>query len=216
MKVRVLGDYHYNVPTYLADIKDCESSIQLGDLAFNFKFLDIYKVDAAKHKFFKGNHDSYDPQWNNLPHDLGDYGPVPSLPNSFFMRGAWSIDQKWRREGIDWWADEELSYRKLQDLFAAYATAKPDIVLSHQTADDIVPLMGLDPGFAFRMGHKEAYPATRTGQTLNMCLNLHRPKLWLFGHYHRDFDEVIHGTRFICLTADPNLQCKQRYFDIEV
>lgn len=27
----------------------------------------------------------------------------------------------------------------------------------------------------------------------------HKPKLWLFGHWHMPFDEVVSGTRFICL-----------------
>jgi hypothetical protein len=27
----------------------------------------------------------------------------------------------------------------------------------------------------------------------------HKPKLWIFGHWHVPFDEVIAGTRFICL-----------------
>lgn len=28
---------------------------------------------------------------------------------------------------------------------------------------------------------------------------MHQPRIWLFGHWHFDFDGVIDGTRFICL-----------------
>jgi hypothetical protein len=31
---------------------------------------------------------------------------------------------------------------------------------------------------------------------------LHQPKLWVFGHYHTDYDEVIQGTRFVCVNKD--------------
>ncbi len=214
-KIRAIGDIHQNTSTYLNIIKDCERSIQLGDLGFNYKFLD--KVDSKKHQFIFGNHENFNILKNNPPpHLLPDYGTHPEFPSIFLCSGAWSIDQKFRREGIDWWPDEELSYRSLQDLIAAYDTARPEIVLSHQTADNIVPLMGLDPNFAFRMGHGQAYPPTRTGLALNECLRIHRPKLWIFNHYHHDFDQTIDGTRFICLTADPNLDRKQRYFDIEI
>jgi hypothetical protein len=29
--------------------------------------------------------------------------------------------------------------------------------------------------------------------------SIHKPDLWIFGHWHCDADEVIDGTRFICL-----------------
>lgn len=30
-------------------------------------------------------------------------------------------------------------------------------------------------------------------------LEIHRPKVWVFGHYHIDKDFELNGTRFICL-----------------
>lgn len=29
----------------------------------------------------------------------------------------------------------------------------------------------------------------------------HKPKLWIFGHYHHNIDRVINGCRFICIDS---------------
>src|SRR5262245_14865759 len=28
---------------------------------------------------------------------------------------------------------------------------------------------------------------------------IHKPKLWVFGHWHRSFDKALRSTRFVCL-----------------
>jgi len=40
---------------------------------------------------------------------------------------------------------------------------------------------------------------TRTGQLLDQMFEYHKPKIWIFGHYHVGMDKEINGTRFICL-----------------
>jgi hypothetical protein len=40
---------------------------------------------------------------------------------------------------------------------------------------------------------------SRTSQFLDHLLAVHRPRLWLFGHYHHDWSETIGPTRFICV-----------------
>ena len=41
---------------------------------------------------------------------------------------------------------------------------------------------------------------TRTGMALEAMFEIHKPKVWIFGHWHCNADEVIDGTRFICLS----------------
>lgn len=41
--------------------------------------------------------------------------------------------------------------------------------------------------------------SSRTDQALQSMLESHTPKLWVFGHFHTSFDEVINGTRFVCV-----------------
>jgi hypothetical protein len=45
---------------------------------------------------------------------------------------------------------------------------------------------------------KISFPSI-TRQALDGMLNIHRPNIWIFGHYHQSIDTVINGTRFICL-----------------
>jgi hypothetical protein len=100
--IRLLGDVHYKVPSYMNLIKDAEYSIQLGDWGFNYSQLN--KVDDTHHKILAGNHDNYD-NMDRFPHFLGDFG-VYSVGgyDFFFIRGAFSVDKKYRIPKISWWA----------------------------------------------------------------------------------------------------------------
>ena len=57
---------------------------------------------------------------------------------------------------------------------------------------------------------------TRTGTAFEEMFSIHKPKLWIFGHWHNNVDEVIDGTRFICLNelsyADIDLETLEVYF----
>jgi hypothetical protein len=46
--------------------------------------------------------------------------------------------------------------------------------------------------------YKLNYPSL-SRQAFNSMLQFHQPKVWVFGHWHRSFDNVINGTRFVCL-----------------
>ena len=49
----------------------------------------------------------------------------------------------------------------------------------------------------------------RTEKTLGEMFKIHQPKLWIFGHWHRKFDQKILGTQFICLNIN-----EERIIDI--
>lgn len=171
--------------------------------------------DQLKHNFFKGNHNDYSVQ---SQYDLGDFGIIPQSSDIFFIRGAWSIDRKYRLEGVSWWPQEELNFEESQKAYEAYCSAKPKIMLTHEAPLSIIHHLDLDVNFARMMGHNVDNPCiqTRTNSLLEKCLQYHRPELWIFGHFHRDFDKTIEGTRFICLTADRNYFLKQKYMDINI
>jgi hypothetical protein len=40
---------------------------------------------------------------------------------------------------------------------------------------------------------------TRTSEALDTMFQIHKPKINFFGHWHFDADDMIDGTRFICL-----------------
>lgn len=202
----IIGDVHGKFGKYRKILKDyrkknpSSQTIQIGDMGVGFepdKF--PLKDDGELHKFFRGNHDN--PQksrehpcyMKNASGEAADFGWFQHGEKKvFWLAGAWSIDREARKEGVDWWPDEELS---MHDAYAAldlYREIKPEIVLSHDG-----PITA-----THRLCGGIAYP-TRTSQLLQAMLEYCSPELWIFGHWHNDFNQVIGDTRFICL---PELQ----------
>lgn len=218
MKIRCVGDVHQNYQSYFPLLKDCDYSIQLGDMGFDYKPID--HLIGTNHFFFKGNHDNYD---INHKQDLGDYGSLFD-GKVFFMRGAWSIDGIYRQNMMKdprcekiWFEQEELNLDKLYKAKDEYIKTKPEIMLSHDCPFSIYSHLNLSISFAKSFGYNTNEIPSRTSLALESMFQFHKPKMWLHGHMHRDFNKIINGTRFICLTADLNKDhCKQRYWDIHI
>jgi hypothetical protein len=187
--IRILGDVHANVPAYLNLIKKAQYSVQLGDFGFGAEFHQkTAQIDKSRHVVILGNHDDYS---NPIHMALGDFGEY-SLGgfNFFYIRGAYSIDRACRTLGIDWWAQEELTWSQGYKCIEAYRKAKPSIVLTHDCPEEIIYLMG------------RGYPSTITRQILQTCLEVHRPKMWIFGHHHINWTKTYKDTTFRCLDGD--------------
>lgn len=188
MGVTLIGDAHGKYDRYVKMARKRDFTIQLGDLGFKYGCLE--NLDPGRHKVLGGNHDNYS-IINEYPHYLGDYG-MSSLGGVefFFYRGAYSIDRHYRTIGIDWWQEEQLGIEDFMKAREIYRYAKPDVVLTHDCPESIAPLL-LPPG-------SHIYQNT-TGWALQELLNIHRPKLWVHGHYHVSKSTDFDGTRFICL-----------------
>ena len=143
---------------------------------------------GKNHRFIRGNHDSPElcrshPNWISDSSFDGKH---------FFLGGAWSIDQEHRIPGVSWWHDEELSVVELNAAIDSYETIKPSIVVSHDGPESITTALFLQDPRLPRF-------KTRTGQALETMFNIHQPKLWIFGHWHKYRNVTVHGTTFICL-----------------
>jgi Icc-related predicted phosphoesterase len=103
------------------------------------------------------------------------------------VRGAESIDKHIRIEGLDWFANEELSYSEQLEAFDEYIKVKPEIVVSHDCPQSVMEKL---------FGYPEK---SQTRTMLEMMFQEHQPQLWVFGHHHRSKDVQINGTRFVCL-----------------
>lgn len=196
--LRLIGDIHGKRDEYLSLVQGADCSLQVGDLDLaGYDWLSV--LDADKHKFIGGNHDNYN-LIDSSPHCLGDFGiwSVPNFGEIFFVRGAWSIDQKRRTIGKDWWPDEELSYNRCLEAIDLYNQLKPKILVSHTCSAKIAKLI-TDPQRAVNWGFYQATIQTRTEHMLDMMLEQHAPELHVFGHHHKHFDETIDGTRHVCL-----------------
>lgn len=210
MKIRVISDVHGKYESYAKICHDAESkdivTLQIGDMGFDYEHFKKYNLSPHDHKFFGGNHDNYD-----VYHDClnimghGDWGHVFGVKNTFFVRGAFSIDKQYRTPGHDWWHEEQLQLKDSYLAMANYQEVFPKTMFSHDCpnimrdwiVDNRNTLLG------------DVRLQTLTGDLLQAMFDVHQPDTWIFGHWHKAVDVIIQGCRFICM---PELE----FIDIEI
>jgi hypothetical protein len=194
--VRFIGDVHGYYKRYRNVIRPVKNSIQVGDMGVGFYNIKAHRYYAnppydsmtrGNHRFIRGNHDNPEvcrnqSQWIKDGH---------YEDGMMFIGGALSIDKHLRNEGADWWADEELSVNELYALTDKYIEAKPEIMVTHDCPENIARVL-------FHTSMKHDYPS-RTRQAFEGMFYHHKPKYWIFGHWHMSSNFEIEGTRFICL-----------------
>ena len=185
--IHVIGDVHGNINAYwkLMNKHNIINSIQVGDFGFrkeNDWFIE--NIDSNKHKICFGNHDYY--PYFDKPYSLGNFSVIND--KIMTIRGGYSIDKYSRFLGLDYFHNEELSYFEQCMVYDEYVSVKPDIVISHECPSMLVDNF---------VEYVDIYSST--SKFLNKLLSKHKPKKWIFGHYHKSFNEVIDGVNFICL-----------------
>jgi len=216
--IRFIGDVHGKFGRYKTLLADSPfPTIQVGDMGVGFRKWPhgewssnppYDQMKAGGHRFIRGNHDN--PEVCAMHSQWISDGTVEG--DMMFIGGAVSIDRKYRVDGYSWWHDEELSSEKLFELADVYAMAQPKIMVTHECPELVAMIIvgrmsvGSEDGRQGRpmtrdMGFYKMNPefASRTRIMFDKMLERHRPKLWIFGHWHTPFDSVINGTRFICL-----------------
>lgn len=193
----LIGDVHGKYPqlsTYLGSTED--EVICVGDVAVGFPGIGSRPLFRKNFKFIYGNHDKPD-DCRAHPQCLGDFGVYKGM---FFISGARSVDARFRTEGIDWWRDEQLGYTKCLDAVELYRATKPEIVISHdcpwQMHWPIFRAMKEARPNSNDWGDPREYPAILA---MDEMLMYHRPKLWVFGHWHFKWQTERNGTLFRCL-----------------
>lgn len=181
--MRYIGDVHGKMDEYLEIINGCEESIQVGD--FGVGFVPVPQV-PNKHRFIRGNHDS--PGLCRLEDNWIEDGIYDGI--HLFIGGAYSIDQSSRIPGISWWADEELGWEELNRIIDTVPVNNPRIIVSHDAPKYITNQ--LFPFARYASG-------SRTQNALDAIFEIHKPEIWIVGHWHSSHDVVIDGTRFIFL-----------------
>ncbi len=214
--LRIIGDAHCKSRKYREVAQAAEYSVQVGDLGYSSTYQDLLEdatFDVECHKFFPGNHDDYDFISYYRNHErfkdfyLGDYGMRTHGGVSFYMvRGAFSIDWKPRLQqeqifGVrSWWPNEELSLQDHDQIVEDFAKAKPDVVLAHETAQNVGRDGVLKTNWILeRFGFDPATFTTNTGELLQRMLQEHKPKLFVHGHYHKNHRYKELGIEFVCL-----------------
>lgn len=211
-KTRFIGDVHglkNDLAIILQNIpNDISSVIQVGDLGVGFdqgqywhNSLDEMLL-SVNGRFIRGNHDN-PAQCREMKSWIKD-GTVEN--DVMFLGGAWSIDYNYRTLGVDYWQDEELSSEQLYNALDVYNYVQPRVMITHDCPLTVSAEFFIKRGKSF----SGVQYKTRTGNALEQMWQSHKPKLHVFGHWHHDVDEVINGTRFICLNemsyVDINLE----------
>lgn len=190
-----IGDCHGDMHYYRNLVKRLNCSLQVGDFGI-FDEDDAKKVAAlTEHKFFRGNHDNPE-LCRQHPNYLGDYGYRQNI-EMFWVAGGFSIDRDQRVAGVTWWEDEELSWSALKEAIEYYGDWKPKIMVSHECPSVIKPYSLAANPLSHLYGKGEI--TSRTENALQAMLDIHRPEIWIYGHYHYLVDEVLDGTRFVGL-----------------
>ena len=189
--ITLIGDVHGKYEHYHKIVRQTERhpyTLQIGD--FGFKYDTLKNVDSTRHLILPGNHDNYDTCYNHS-HFLGDYGYTSlNRIEFFYYRGAYSIDRQSRTIGIDWWENEQVNIDQFMKARELYRDIKPEVMITHDCPQDIA-LQMLEPG-------QRVYENI-TSWALQELYNIHQPKLWFYGHWHRSV-KIQHGnTQFVCL-----------------
>ena len=184
----IIGDVHGYHDAYLNLATRCEASVQVGDFGFDYSCMSGMDPDA--HRIIGGNHDNYD-VIGQCPNYLGDYGTATvGGVTFFFVRGERSVDAHLRIENQNWWRNEELDMGQGYAAIDAYSAAMPDIVISHGCPAGVLPFFVTNPA---------KYTPSRTAQLLDAMWNIHRPRLWVFGHHHVSETLTVGDSTFRCL-----------------
>lgn len=192
MGITIIGDVHGKLERYNRIVDNCAVSICVGDFGFKkeWDWLEE-RYTYTGHRIIMGNHD-YHPYRNSHYNSLGNWNL--SAFGIFTVAGAFSIDKVYRIEGIDWFADEELTYSEGLECFDEYVKWKPSIVITHDCPQSIRELLfGIDQ-------------KSNTSNLLQAMFNEHQPDLWVFGHHHKSVNCKKGNTKFICLSELETLQ----------
>lgn len=213
---RFIGDVHGKFKQYKNIIKDVEVSRQVGDFGVGFMKWDYHEnekvfttnppydhIMKGDHKFIRGNHDNpivcqQQSYW--IPDGTIE---VVNGVKLMYVGGGISIDKDWRTEGFDYWADEELSYHKLQGIIDLYDVEKPDIMVSHEIPEEITKVIEIVSG------RQKLNIDSRTRDAFQTMFENHQPKLWIHGHWHCTYRKEVNGTLFIGLN-------ELEYLDINI
>lgn len=205
-RVAVCGDWHGNlgwvrilaraIPHLAPDIT---TILQLGDWAMDMAGTDEAFAGTGITRIYVtlGNHEP----WGEITR-LQDAYPGAAvqvseitwlLPRPARLRiggravlslgGATSVDKAWRREGVSWWPDEDISH---EHVVAAIASGDADLMLTHEGPDDtpvraVQEVLRTNPmGFPADALADSLLSRRRVAKVWNIIY----PELLMHGHMH--------------------------------
>lgn len=191
-KTLFIGDIHgeWGKLKRLLSVFDAQRSepyniVQVGDFGIyndsNGRCSFDYKRDIS---FVEGNHEDYvllrgQSSFGNAHHiKRGHYDN-----GTLYIGGGFSCDHMSRTVGVDWFPQEELSYREFNHIMsidtAVHTIVAHDTIYSQysQLIDGVI------------------YP-NQHAQMLEAIFDKFRPSRWIHGHHHKRLDYTYNGCQF--------------------
>lgn len=209
MKTLIVGDVHANFGRLNALINDKHPDLVIccGDFGYwpgigEYSFENI-KPHGTKILWIDGNHENHwalrDRETDELVKNVVymPRGSVYTLEDGrkiLFMGGADSIDKGWRKLGVDWFPEEVILQKDVENL----PDGKIDIVISHTC-----PLEIVDEMIGYRAGLDVTKEIEPSNHALSYIFNKYMPEEWYFGHWHYYKNIYLRNTKFTALSCLP-------------
>jgi len=81
-----------------------------------------------------------------------------------------------------------MNQKEMQNAIDQYIKDKPKIIISHDCPNIVRK-------YFFNISDKSL-----TTNGMQFMFDSYKPDLWIFGHHHKSKNEVIEGTKFVCLS----------------
>jgi predicted phosphodiesterase len=202
-----------------------EAAIQVGDFGFSPALLAGAAAERVRYPVplhaIDGNHEDH--AWlrralltgaaRHWPRDLNlIYQPRPSVARLGastigFLGGALHVDRPQQHNWLSGFPNYILR-RHREQAVALFNQERPDLIVTHSCPARIgigvtsAPAMG--PGVAehvtaagFDPGPPDDCGEVELGRL--WCELTYKPRVWVFGHFHREHEATIEGTRFVGL-----------------
>ena len=225
MGIYVTGDCHGDFKKLIDFIErmsldENDTIIVLGDMGllwnahndflqyFIANFYEVrYKTEIL---WIDGNHENFD-LIKKLPSENGFKICSPHIKmiergNAFILQGkvflacggADSVDKEFRKEGVSWWKDEQISQNEVDKIVEKYKDYNFDYILTHAAPTSIVKKYKTILFQGSYFSDKGNIDHTSENR-LDKIKNNIRFKKWFFGHYHND---VKLNRKFTCFYND--------------
>ena len=223
MKIAFAGDWHGNhryakkAINYAAK-NGADVIIQVGDFGVwspHESFIGTVNRAADQYNlqvfFVDGNHEDH-PWLNSQPvredgfrvlHDNVAHIPRGTLwtwdgVNFLGLGGAHSVDRQWRRDGVEWFPEETLTYG--QAFHAGTTPENIDVMITHDcpAGVEIPGISGNPHGFP----KEEIALAEKHRELLGYVVDRLQPKILVHGHYHVSYSDMLDRTVIRGLDCD--------------
>ena len=213
MRTLITGDVH-NEFARLNDLinkKKPNGVICCGDFGYWPKFVNSGNTEPVSNvklqgaewvRWCDGNHEDF---WSLKQRESDEIEPgifymprgsIFTLPDGrviMFMGGGRSVDKLYRKLGVDWFPEEEITQSDLNDL----PDVNVDIFITHTCPVELVKPLAKRYSMMGGMD-KDEEPSN---YALTALWEHYQPDLWFFGHWHQYGEYRLEKTKCYALSA---------------